>query len=107
MCFAVNRALQRRKLRAAVLAAVAALTVLVGSAHSGAGMDHMVTPAAMCLAIAAVAAAGAAAGPRLGRLLADVPRPRDRRPLTMLAEARLGPQARARGHPAELQVFRL
>ena len=107
VCIAVNRALLRPKLRVAGLAAVVALTILVGSAHSGFGLDHMGAPAAICLAVAAVAGVGAMAGPRLGRLLPDVSRPRDWRPAPVLTAALIGPQPRARGHPAELQVFRL
>ena len=100
------RAMRRGRLRVVALAAVLALGVFVGLAHSGIETDHMGKAVAVCLAVAASAAVTANAGPRLGRLLPRVARARSwPKPPTVSFRTRRV-DGRARGDPAVLQVFR-
>lgn len=102
----MHRALRRRNWRTVAVAAVAALGLLVGLAHSGVADDHMGAAAAMCVAVAAGTAIAVAATPRLGHLVPGPPRPASWSPLSLARDYSLDPDGRARGHPAVLQVFR-
>ncbi len=105
--FRVLDRVQRRRGRHAV-AIVIAITLggFVAAAHSGIGSDHMGEAVAMCVAVTATAAVAVAAVPALGRLLPASPRARSWN--VPASFVRLSPLdlARARGHPAVLQVFR-
>jgi hypothetical protein len=97
----------RRRQGLIVLATTLVLAFSVAWAHSGMAMDHMGTPAAMCLAIvdgamlmgAAVLVAAAPGPPR-----PDVPELRAPLELLVTSPARSIP---ARAGPSLLQVFRL
>ncbi len=106
MSYVVIRAMRRGRLRVAALAAVLALGVLVGLAHSGIETDHMGKAVAVCLAVAASAAVAAIAGPRLGRLLPRVARARSWPKLPATSFRTGSVDGCARGDPAVLQVFR-
>ncbi len=105
--FRVLDRVQRRRGRHAV-AIVIAITLggFVAAAHSGIGSDHMGEAVAMCLAVTVAVAVGVAAVPALGRLLPSPSRSRSwALPASTVHLAGVD-RARARGHPAVLQVFR-
>jgi hypothetical protein len=102
----MNRILRRPSLRTTVVAAIAAISLMIGLAHSGLGDGHMGEAAAMCVAAAAVTATGLAAAPRLGRILLQPPRPGSWGLPARAREYNFAGDARARGHPSVLQVFR-
>jgi hypothetical protein len=106
MSLVIRRHLRTRRRRLLAVAVVALLGAAVWSAHAAPGDHHMGEAAAICLAVAAVAAAGIAAAPRLGRLLPGRPRPPASRAVTRSVLAVPPVVGRARGHPAVLQVFR-
>jgi len=103
---ALARALRRRRFRLAATVSVVAVALTVGLAHSAVRGDHMGKAAAICLAVVASAATTIAAAPRLGRIV-QAPRGRPASAVSMPGEPLWRVRtARARGHPAVLQVFR-
>lgn len=83
------------------------LAVAVVWAHSGMAMDHMGTPAAVCLAVidGAVFLGAAVLGPRLVAFARAVEVPPDRPRGSVFVPPPTSAPARA--GPARLQVFRL
>jgi hypothetical protein len=88
------------------MAGVAALGLMVALAHSGFSDEHVGEAAAMCFAVAASTAMAIAATPRVGRLVPGPCRPRSWDPPARGGGPIRVADARARGHPAVLQVFR-
>ena len=106
MYLAIRRAARTNRLWIAVAAAIAVLAFTLVAAHSGVAGDHMGKAAAICLAVASVAAATVASGPRLNRLVPSPIRAASDS-LPRIAEPPSLPRdGRARGHPAVLQVLR-
>jgi hypothetical protein len=102
----VREPLRRRRRRAAVGCVVLFLGASLAAAHSSVADHHMSEAAGMCLAVLAAGTVAVAAGPGLGRLLPERPRPvRSVGPPLPLVASPAGP-SRARGDPSLLQVFR-